>query len=74
MKVKTLVYFNDLKSKKLRKAGEIFEASESRARELSLARNGTLIEIIEDKKEEAGEAKGGEKIGSSGRSKGSAKN
>jgi hypothetical protein len=56
MKVRTLKEFNDLQSKKLRKAGEVFEVTEKRARELTLAHNGTLIEVIEeDKKEEAKE-------------------
>ncbi len=49
MKVKALTMFNDLKAKKLRKAGEIFEVPEKRAGELSSAHNGVLIEVIEKK-------------------------
>lgn len=52
MKVRTLREFNDLQSKKLRKVGEVFEVAEKRARELSLACNGTLIEVIEEEKKE----------------------
>ena len=52
MKVRTLREFNDLQSKKLRKAGEILEVTEKRARELTLAHNGTLIEVIEEEKKE----------------------
>ena len=51
MKVRTLREFNDLQSKKLRKVGEVFEVTEKRARELTLAHNGTLVEVIEEKKE-----------------------
>lgn len=53
MKVRTLRDFNDLQSKKLRKVGEVFEVTEKRARELTLAHNGTLIEVIEEEKKEA---------------------
>lgn len=53
MKVRALKLFNDLQSKKLRKVGEVFEVTEKRARELTLAHNGTLIEVIEEKKKEA---------------------
>lgn len=52
MKVRTLIMFNDLQSKKLRKVGEILEVTEKRARELTLAHNGTLIEVIEEDKKE----------------------
>lgn len=52
MKVRALKLFNDLQSNKLRKVGEIFEVTEKRARELSLAHNGTLIEVIEEEKKE----------------------
>lgn len=52
MKVRTLREFNDLQSKKLRKVGEVFEVTEKRARELTLAHNGTLIEVIEEEKKE----------------------
>ena len=48
--------FNDLKVKKLRKAGEVFEVSDKRAAELSTAHNGTLIEIIDEPRKESGEA------------------
>ncbi len=51
MKVRTLREFNDLQSKKLRKAGEVFEVTEKRAGELTLAHNGTLVEVIEIEKE-----------------------
>ena len=53
MKVRTLREFNDLQSNKLRKVGEVFEVTEKRARELTLAHNGTLIEVIEEEKKEA---------------------
>lgn len=53
MKVRALKLFNDLQSKKLRKVGEVFEVTEKRARELTLAHNGTLIEVIEEKRKEA---------------------
>lgn len=59
MKVKALRLFNDLKSKKLRKAGEIFEVSEKRAGELSSAHNGTLIEVIKEKTPKGGEGDAG---------------
>lgn len=52
MKVRTLRDFNDLQSKKLRKVGEVFEVTEKRARELTLAHNGTLIEVVEEEKKE----------------------
>lgn len=52
MKVRALKLFNDLQSKKLRKVGEVFEVTEKRARELTLAHNGTLIEVIEEEKKE----------------------
>ena len=52
MKVRTLREFNDLQSNKLRKVGEVFEVTEKRARELTLAHNGTLIEVIEEEKKE----------------------
>ena len=51
MKVRTLVLFNDLQSKKLRKVGEVFEVTEKRAGELTLAHSGTLVEVIESEKE-----------------------
>lgn len=47
MKVKALKLFNDLKSKKLRKAGEIFEVTPKRAEELNSSPHGVLIEVIE---------------------------
>lgn len=50
MKVKALKLFNDLKSKKLRKAGEIFEVTPKRAEELNSGPHGVLIEVIETKK------------------------
>lgn len=56
MKVRALIMFNDLQSKKLRKVGEVFEVAEKRARELSLAHNGTLIEVIEEEKKAIKEA------------------
>ena len=57
MKVRTLKLFNDLQSNRLRKVGEIFEVTEKRARELTLAHNGTLVEVIEEKREEKPTAK-----------------
>jgi len=51
MKVKALKLFNDLKSKKLRKAGEIFEVTPKRAEELNSSPHGVLIEVIEEKAE-----------------------
>jgi len=51
MKVRALIMFNDLQSKKLRKVGEVFEVTEKRAGELFLAHNGTLVEVIESEKE-----------------------
>lgn len=53
MRVRALREFNDLQAKKLRNPGETFEVTEKRARELTLAHNGTLIEVIEEEKKEA---------------------
>lgn len=47
--------FNDLKEKKLRKEGEVFEVSDKRAVELSTAHNGTLIEVVDKPQIESGE-------------------
>lgn len=68
MKVRALKLFNDLQSKKLRKVGEVFEASEDRTSELIASPHGALIEVIETNKEVI-EPKGGEKYGSNRRSK-----
>lgn len=46
MKVRALMLFNDLKSKKLRKAGEIFEVTPKRAEELNSGPHGVLIELL----------------------------
>lgn len=50
MKVRTLKLFNDLQSKKLRKANEIFEVSEKRLGEINSTSYGTLVEVIEEDK------------------------
>lgn len=52
MKVRALILFNDLQSKKLRKAGEVFEASEKRVEQLNSTRYGALVEVIEEVKKE----------------------
>ncbi len=70
MKVRALKLFNDLQSKKLRRSGEMFEVSEKRASELITGPHGTLVEVIEEDDKQ----KGGEKIGSNRRGKGSTKN
>lgn len=44
MKVKTLITFKDTKAKKLRKAGEIFECTESRYAEI--LKVGKLVEPV----------------------------
>lgn len=70
MKVRALKMFNDLQSKKLRKAGEVFEVSEKRTGELVASPHGALVEVIEEDYKQ----KGGEKSGSNRRSKNSTKN
>ena len=73
MKVRALKLFNDLQSNKLRKVGEIFEATPKRLGELNSSRR-VLVEVIEeDKKTEKVETKGGEKNGSNRRCKASTK-
>ncbi len=52
MKVRTLREFHDLQSKRIRKPGETFEVSVKRAEELTSARNGTLVEVVEEEKKE----------------------
>jgi len=50
MKVRSLMLFNDLKAKKLRKIGEEFEATAKRVEELNSTYHGFLVEVIEENK------------------------
>lgn len=52
MKVKTLILFNDLQTKKLRKQGEVFEATPKRVSELITNPHGALVEVIEQEQHE----------------------
>ena len=50
MKVKTIVKFKDLKEKKLREAGEEFEVSKERYKEINSTKFGVLVEEVKEEK------------------------
>jgi hypothetical protein len=48
MKVRTLIAFNDLQSKKLRRIGEEFEAPNKRVDEINSTSHGALVVVVEE--------------------------
>lgn len=50
MKVKVLAVFNDSKGKKIRQAGEEFETSKERFKEINSTKHGVMIEEIKEEK------------------------
>lgn len=60
MKVKTLIWFTDLKENAIREIGDVFEVSKARFAEISALSPKTLIVEIEDgKKEKKSKTKAG---------------
>lgn len=55
MKVKILKTFNDLKDKKIRHKGEVFEVTKKRFEEINSTKHGILVEEIKEKKVENNE-------------------
>jgi len=49
MKVKTLKTFRDLKDKKIRRKGEIFEVTKKRFEEINSTKHGALVEEVKQK-------------------------
>jgi len=49
MKVKTLKTFKDLKDKKIRRKGEVFEVTKKRFEEINSTKHGAIVKEIKTK-------------------------